>query len=88
MHSKLLEPWLALEIAIASLRFSLALSEDTRPIASWKVNCSYRMAQNFDGGIYCQIRVGKILMSKKLMNANVFILLSSLLHVHHFISYT
>ena len=35
----------------------------------------YRMAQNFDGGRFLGIGVGKSLMSKKLMNA--FILSSS-----------
>ena len=34
------------------------------------------MAQIFDGGKYWRIRVGKILTSKKSMNANVFIKLS------------
>ena len=35
--------------------------------------CTYSMAQNFDSGKYWQIRVGKILTSKKLTNASIFI---------------
>ena len=42
----------------------------------------YRMAQNFDGGKFWRIRVGKILMSKKLTNANAFNLSSCLLLTH------
>ena len=40
------------------------------------------MAQNFDKVKLWQIKVGKFLTSKKLMNANVFILSSSLLCMH------
>ena len=40
------------------------------------------MAQNFDGGKFWRTRIKKILTSKKLTNANVFNLLSCLLHSH------
>ena len=42
--------------------------------------CMYRMAQNFDGGKFWQIRVGKILMIKKLMNAKVSLIITLTAH--------